>query len=1252
MNHKFVAFPLCLAIAATTALAQNPQGVPESPAIWREVTGVVNAGTPGTPAPFFLRPHIPAYRTTSDGRVGMIVEGGTARFGLIIPEKLVAPVLLSGAGPTINRSTLFTPSPAIDWAPEPNWDRLHTCLWDNEEWPQASGSQDRYEVDVVATARESGAGSSSRIRLFTTRVEILLDNPKTANASIASVTKQWSKMGPILMGPVDAMGTLAPYHGQGFEPTIAADGRLMVVRFGSSDMTWFHPATNNPQYIPQHVDIVYSYSDVLNDPANVQNWTEFYPISFAPYDPRIKDTLGFALEPFRDPGGVPILNPASPETDPAVDIGGSYPWIDRDANNLFMETIKDRLSPDGILAIMTQSGGARYDNQFHPLDQTATTSIVENGGKHQGICVVGKWTQGKIIQIDNLNNDMDYAIGAGDGSPLYGPQHRLVDLFQPNSTPPWSNPPAFLSDPNAGKLFLGYGRSTKFMPAWENDNANIIDSLEAKLNYKENATTLVYRDVVWHLNNSKHTAELVFDDYLDPDAFILSNMTGLLEHRDPSFGSGGSTNYFPYYEHHTGWDNSLKQFTGSVRLQNAAAPHPNRWAVPDYAQVVGGTGRVEPAATGGVHGKGFWLDGANGLEYAVPSQPTGQAFDAHDWYVGLFLDTREGGPSGNKRLIRFPDASELRLENRSQFLFLNSSGEIEHRVNVPAPIAPGGHPLSDLVPNDGWSHVGLQIRQQGKLIDLHLNGLPLSRWQSNDSGLFQMQVGVLTVGASAGQTDGFRGWIDNFKVLAHSVDLESACNHAGGTLIGLDSAYTGDWRTYYADRYPEWVHEEVSAILRAKGEPTFDAYACFLNYRQDNRVHRDSVQALTASGDVTHLRSSIHFPEGPRFNNRPRPDSQTNKFCLSCHHPQGEMGLDLQALSSLAIPAPADPRRQPSDPPRSIFGHIPAGLVDSTGLPTASTVAPAGGILIDTYRFPPFTQPAVVKSITLVDDASGKDLLDMPLSSSGLPANMPAIDPWILGTIDLSLRVNLDHGQDSVDIVFNGAPPTTIPIHPYSFDLLITSLVFAGPNTFTVTPIGGASVTTGFTIGNIGNIRPVANYRDDFQASSPQEGWLYGWNASGPVTSVNSFRSMNWHPQSARYTDRGLAFPEPASELGYGSFRATGGHPGEGLAQGSTDERFAMAGYRVKFPGTYAVYGSATLSGSSAGLEVQVLVQSSGSNTLTLLTTDIGVGSVTINSALSFLPLGTGDIIWVALGPNGNSNSDGFGLDYNVFVLP
>jgi hypothetical protein len=1251
MSRVSLRVSLGLSFAAAIASAQNPQGVPEAPAIWREVTGVINYGAPGAPAPQFKRPHIPAYRTTSDGRVGMIVEGDFARFGLIIPEKLTAPLLLeTNLVATINPATLFTPNPLIDWAPTAGWQWLHTCLWDDGAWPQPQGARDRYEIDVVATATEA---ATSEIRMFVTRVEVLVNNPKTVNASIHSVTLMSQLSGKSLSGPINLAGATAPYHGFSFEPAVAAAGRLLVVRIASNDMTWFDPAGGTPQITGQHVDIVYSWSDVPNEPVDPANWTDFFPIALAPYDPRINTTLGFALKPFRDPSGAYILDPNAPALDTTADIGGSYPWIDRAANNLFMETIADMLAPNGDLSKQLAALGARYDNSVHASDQTAVSAGQEDAGVHQGICVVGKWTQGKIVQIDNLNNDMDFAIGMGDVPGNYGPQHRVVALYQPGTLTSWANPPASWSTPAQGQLLLGYGRSTRFMPAWENDNGSIIDSLENKLNYKKHASTLAYRDVAWHLNNCKQTDELSFDDFVDPDAFILSNMTGLLVHRDPPGGGAAS---FAYFAHRTGWNNGTFTFDSAPRLQNAAAAPPARWTVPPFGHVVGQAsppaGRVEPAAAGGVIGKGFWLDGTNGIVYPISTPPLGQSFGAHDWYVGLFLDTREAAGPTNVRILRFPDDTELWLDARTQFHFKDAGGQTVHRVNVPAPLA-GGSMLADLVPDGGWCHVGLQIREQGKQIDFHLNGMLLSRWESNVGGIFQLDSGFLTVGASAGQPVGFRGWIDEFKVLAHAVDLETACNHAGGTLIGLKAGYSGVWETDFADRYPAWAHERISDVLRANGEVAYDEYACFYDYRQDYGVHRQSIGALTAAGQVVHLREALHFPEGPRFKNRPRPDATTNKFCLSCHYSQGAPGLDLNALAYVPTNAPADPRRQPADSPSLIFGNIPRGLFDTTNLPASSTVAPPGGWFVDDFLFSTFSTAATVMSVTLVDDASGTDLMDLPLSASGPLPNPPVVDPAQLGALDLSLRINLNHGQDSVSVTLNGAASSTIPRHPYPFDLPAFALNSGASNVIEIVPIGGTKVFTGFQMAAMGSTRVISDYRAQFQSSSPSEGWLYGWNANGVVTNADSFRSMTWHPASQRYTEKGLAFPELPGELDYGCFDALGGHPGKGVLQpGVTQDRFAMVGYRAKWPGQYAVVGTAVVYAPSNGIETRVMAQIGSSNALTPVISAVGTGTVVINSNTNRIRLAVGDILWVAIGPNGHADFDGFSLDYAVEYTP
>src|SRR4051812_18287999 len=108
-------FLLSACALATLPFSLHAQiAVPESPAIWREVTGVKNDYTTGVAVPKFTRPHVPGYRTSADGRIATAVEGsgpdgGTPRFTLFMPEKMTAAFLLNPASsytmssPTVTR---------------------------------------------------------------------------------------------------------------------------------------------------------------------------------------------------------------------------------------------------------------------------------------------------------------------------------------------------------------------------------------------------------------------------------------------------------------------------------------------------------------------------------------------------------------------------------------------------------------------------------------------------------------------------------------------------------------------------------------------------------------------------------------------------------------------------------------------------------------------------------------------------------------------------------------------------------------------------------------------------------------------------------------------------------------------------------------------------------------------------------------------------------------------------------------------
>lgn len=91
-----------LGLLAPSLVSQ--QAIPEIPAKWRDVAGVQNFVIP--PEPYFTRPHYPGIRTTRDGRVGVMVEGGVPRFALLKPEKMQGVPFLENEASSFTMSNL------------------------------------------------------------------------------------------------------------------------------------------------------------------------------------------------------------------------------------------------------------------------------------------------------------------------------------------------------------------------------------------------------------------------------------------------------------------------------------------------------------------------------------------------------------------------------------------------------------------------------------------------------------------------------------------------------------------------------------------------------------------------------------------------------------------------------------------------------------------------------------------------------------------------------------------------------------------------------------------------------------------------------------------------------------------------------------------------------------------------------------------------------------------------------------------
>lgn len=925
---------------ATSPLVNNGVNArPEVPSLFRDVSLIQNGQ--------LLRPAIPALRTSADGRVGVDVKtaAGKVTFALFRPESLTGPFERSAPGTSILAPIAAADRPnealfhAFNPASGTPVDGLsHVTVCDpSQQWPTGAranpytcnGVDDCYDLTVIAVYSYRTFANALRAQLWGTPVTVRVTGPKTAGADIASVT-----VGAPVAGPIHVVDNF-------FEPMITDDGRLLVGRISDTNWTWTHPG--NGTVFNQITDIVYSVSDPTEgrSPCDVNQWHTLNPITYAHDDPDMS-AYGIAKYPFRDSENNAIV--------PGVDIHGTYPWIDRQGNNLFFTTVDSTnyywngttVAPRYPVSCVTP--GCPVPTTLGTIDD------VEFGTEMRGVAFAGLWSHGKIVLLDNAMNNIDFGHHRDDEG------HRFLDVFAPGTEPPGVSPPA---GGVSGQVRAGTGRdnSTLDVPVGMTQNTTFIDSHQNLFNHSVDMHPATPRDVVWTMNTGRGSAELAFDDYLDEGSFIVSEMSASLTH------AGGYSNRHRYND---GFDRTAPSqgqgFTLEPRVQNAAAPVPTSWAVPTYGALEGGA-RIEPTALGGIIGKGLWLDGCTApseacgdgtdyIDYTIPDQaPLGKIVSEYPWYVGLFVDARfdaTGNDSVVRELLKFPDGSRVVLRGRDELGYVDATGAVLKLINLPA----------GKIAYQGWSHLGFQVTNQGHAVTLYLDGQAYATWSNANKTLFGMTDGAgeshLYVGGHAGMPalhQGFRGWIDEFKVIAGAPSPEVACNHAHGTLVGLPAAYAGSL-TALAALYPAWSHAALSALLTAKGMPTFPTYACNHDYASllDSGV-RVSLPPTDGVTSTVSIRASLLFPEGPLVHDLPRPNnSSTNKFCLSCHSATGLGGLSTAALTyDAGTLMHDDPRRQPSQPPRLIYGYFPLGYAGNTN---PSQDAGASGMSLDAWVNP------------------------------------------------------------------------------------------------------------------------------------------------------------------------------------------------------------------------------------------------------------------------------------------------------------
>jgi uncharacterized protein (TIGR03382 family) len=193
----------------------------------------------------------------------------------------------------------------------------------------------------------------------------------------------------------------------------------------------------------------------------------------------------------------------------------------------------------------------------------------------------------------------------------------------------------------------------------------------------------------------------------------------------------------------------------------------------------------------------------------------------------------------------------------------------------------------------------------------------------------------------------------------------------------------------------------------------------------------------------------------------------------------------------------------------------------------------------------------------------------------------------------------------------------------------------------------------------------VAGFTKDFQAGTPPTNWEYLWNgpdgwpgggtqgSSDPIGDPANYDDLVWNG-SGNYTPDGDATngnnqPSAFSRLGVNGAGTIGRvHPALGDGQaggvGNSQDRYMIAAYTITMNGTYAIADSFLENLAAAGNGNEVLVHINGDPAIFSGTIDNG----TINFDTFLGELSAGDVVYVAIGPNGAAGSDSAEFDFNI----
>jgi hypothetical protein len=974
----------------------------------------------------FLRPHIPVARTTNDGRIGITSDAQTGglKFLLYVPEKLEArgihylqmndgssELMSDKVWHLTSRRGLLPQGERFD-AIDPSMFAICDTSFaqiDNELYAESNDAMHRnpypvgpnreaYIVTLFTSSVSRGSDidtdpeSNAETLLLTVNVRITVENPKTPEAEIVAIE-----------GVGEPTVVVAPSRPNSiFEPSITGDGRLLVTRIsgtagsgGGTDSLEPRPWVD-ANGLTRHTfhDIVYAYNPPGSgySPCDVRGWTNLKPITYAHHDPEVRERYGFAKFPMRDTEGVEFL--------PAQESGMMYPWIDRTGANMMftstrrmkvsneftyatnenvelLETLSSDESNDASgredflyeasVSIPTEAARPHLlmpsahqiplpDPSLHCTDCEETTAR-EHVSPTRQIGIVGLWTQGKMVQLDGIVNATEIGYRVLDEG------HKLIRLYHGQG----------------GVVRVGNGRTNVVpQPEWGDldsywpGNDSIMDSLENKFNWTPSMRPVAPYDVVWAVGTGRGTSEVVFDDYMDNDALILSEMVASV-----------STVAGPIV-----WNqpNNGDRYNVPLRIQNSS-PRIGLLNA-SYGEVFGDTKkgtRIEPVALGGIYGKGLWVNEGVGVRYHFPAVGLAEAQEKTAAYYGLAIDPRiDVGITGEYRLITSPTGLiTLKTENGQSKLVIGGH---------PAPLKPvtdSGYQVD--LPNlsaNKWTHLGIEV--DGTELAVYIDGFKYFKQAlaDNDTNLLQVSTGDIILGSTDGVSGGLRGWVDDFKVFSRSVlNPEEACNRGWGTLLRVPGSAL-------ASGYLASSHGEISLAL---GDSNDTRYQCLTDYDSEGFAFLAGVPAENRVGQALRQVKSLQFDAA-------RPDETDNAFCTVCHvdfeHPSETMSLS--ALVFDDIPMQFDRRRQPLQPFPAVIGHVPASWLQSSqpGFPGVNQSYSEFGewLLIDSG-----TLNNGLKKSQVPEDATDSVEPLLSRSSGGRTSGGGSISLWIFPMVILVL---------------------------------------------------------------------------------------------------------------------------------------------------------------------------------------------------------------------------------------------------------